>query len=288
MAIAVTELPGRSGAASAKGERTYQRTFKVVTDDRKVGAKAVLAAVPVAFRDAYTNGLAAAAPGYETDTGAFCQAKNAQCTSPDGRTWTVTVDYAPFDPNSQQDENPLDEPPQMDWDAADFEEVVEQDVDGNPVINSAGDPFDPPLTRDNSYPILVITRNEATFSPGLAYSYRNKVNAATFFGSGPRTVRCRPIVGKKQYHAAFGTYYQVTYRFEFNPDGFDKNVLNQGLRRKAGTDRKAITTKEGQPISSPVPLDADGVPLDPTADPIYLTFKVNEEADFAAFGFPGA
>jgi hypothetical protein len=133
-----------------------------------------------------------------------------------------------------------------------------------------------------------VTRNEAAFDPGRAYASIDRINSDTFFGAAAGQAKVEMITGRSAYHAAIGLYWQVTYDFLFDPRGFKKSLLNQGLRAKDGSERRAIRTKEGQPVSSPVPLDDAGAELAADGDPVFLDFTLFESIAFSGFAIPGA
>lgn len=278
----VVELgPGRSGGINRIFERGFTRKFQVDTDNPHTGTQAVLAAVNALVSGIYAIGVIGTDAWAESDAGATIAEIKADCTSEDGCTWEVTVDYGPADPRIV--DNPLDAPLDVAWSFAQFERVVDVDINGAGVFNSAGDAFDPTITADDSRPVLTISRNEATFDILLAAQYKDHVNTATFFGAGPRCVKVANIQAKRDYHPACGLFWKMDYEFHFNLDTWDKKILDQGMRFKSGSTRKVIQV-DGQPASAPVPLNGSGA-VKLLSDPaVYLTFRVYPEADFSIFG----
>ena len=65
-------------------------------------------------------------------------------------------------------QNPLLQPIDVKWSNRSQEIVADIDINGNPVVNTAGDPFDPPLMEDDPRPVLTIVRNEAIFNQARA------------------------------------------------------------------------------------------------------------------------
>lgn len=294
--MAVTEVkPLRTGKDRTIGKdwkRTYTRTWQVITDDPNTGPITVTAAVPVAIGDRYTNDN-----GTEQDYGSFCISIRTTVVAEDGLQWNVVAEYGAFDP-TQWPENPLLKPPDIEWTFKPFEKTVDEDIDGNAVVNTAGDAFDPPLTCEDPRPVLMISRNEATFDPSLAYTYKNAVNTDVFFGAEPSKCKVSQISGRRQWDQYLssidqngGFYWTVTYEFEFTPDTWQKKVLNQGLRKlNESTGQQEQITIGGAPITSPVLLDESGQPLEPGAEPYILEFRVYPEFAFAdAFNleYPG-
>ncbi len=77
-------------------------------------------------------------------------------------------------------ENPLDDPAQTEWSTETFQTVVYQDIDGNGIVNSAGDPFDPPAEKDDSRWSSVTRKNVAASVPDWIFAYQDGVNSDSF------------------------------------------------------------------------------------------------------------
>lgn len=279
--VSVTELPeGREAKVDQIWKRTYKRVFYVVTDDKKVGPKTVLESLPVATGQAYDTGT-------ERDPGAFCSSLSVAHRDDDGKGWLCVAEFGPYDA-TQWARDPLERQPQISWEYRETQEPLNEDIEGNPIVNSAGDPFDPPLLQDFLQPILKLTRNEANFDPALAYIYRGKVNATTFFGADPGYVKVGPITPQRVFNQDIGWYWTVSYEFIFNEKTWTTRVYNVGYRHldpDDDTKKIEITDRYGQKISSPWPLDEDGQPLPQGSDPVILEFETAEKIDFSVFGF---
>lgn len=297
---------------------TYRRVFAVETDDATThGPYGVMEAVSL-----YANVVAGSwyvnAGGTEEDKSALFQRARAvpDPSSEDGCEWIVTLDYGPV-PNVP--ETPLQEAPLLSIDGREIEVPVTTDVAGNLIVNSAGDPFDPPITRSEDRIILTVSRNEASQAyadqyfldtglvyPGWVFNFdtikqiANKVNVAPFLGYGPHKVKgLRPRV-VRNHHPMVGWYWSVTYYFEIKDEdfvigegegaetvgsGWDRVVLDAGYRTKDGSELNMITI-DGQPIQEPALLDGEGQRLDAGEDPVYMAFALNEEMDFNMLGLP--
>jgi hypothetical protein len=295
--VKVSETPGkRSGNTNNRYEGTYKRVFSVVLSSSRYGpiaaAAAVTSAYDLAIGTAYSIGVApdpTATPPvvgdawHEADPGSRVVSITAdEDGQADGCGWTVTVDYGP----GEASDNPLDEPPQLDWQFTAYERPVDQDTSGNPIVNTAGDPFDPPPMRDDSRPVLVITRNELTFNPATSWEYRDTLNNAAFYGAPTGTVKLKSRVGTQVQSrlVAGGSYWRVTYTFEFNADGWAKTILNAGYRQLASGALTQVFINN-QPATSPVLLNAAGAL---TITPYFRTFAVYASKNFGTFAFPGA
>lgn len=271
---------GNTASTDQAWKRYYTQTWIVITDSPTVGAGSARNAVPVVIGSPYV------AAG-ESDTGAFCTNVEAKPSAEDGCQWDVTASYGPYDA-TQFPENPLDRPPEYDWEYERTEEVAEEDANTNPIRNAAGDAFDPPVMQDVRRAILTLVRNEPTFDPDLSWQFHDKCNSGTFWGAGPGIVKVEGIVPKRVFNQMIGWYFTVTYKFLFDRRTHDAKPLNQGMKAVDPSDSTklvVVTDENGAPLSSPAPLDANGHQLKPTDSPVYLQFQVYERIDFSVFGF---
>lgn len=296
--IKVIELANREASLNNARLATYRRNFQVVTDTKRDGPIAVRAgfgtATGIGLYSAYNNGMTGtvagvtvAVPFHEADPTSYVRDVTCNCISADGLNWMLAADYGPYDPVQHVD-NPLNAPPEVSWDGVTWEELCDQDVHGNPILNTAGDPFDPPITREDSRPVLRITRNEPIFSAGNAHTWRNRLNSDTFMGCVAGIAKLRPIKAARQYHPTAGYFWVVNYEFEFNPQGWKKTILNQGLRQRTSsgtapsiTYGRAAIRIAGEPATAPVPLDSTGLPVAPGGAVDFLTFDIYEAVPFA-------
>lgn len=273
--VYVEETFDREGSHDSAWKRTYRRSFVVVTDDEDDGAKTVREGLPVAIGNSF-------AAGNDVDEGSFCVLIRTQCVSADGLQWVATCEYGPYDAN-EKPANPLERPIELSWDGAQFERIADIDADGKPIVNSAGDLFDPPVTIDDSRPILSITRNERYFDPDLADMFRDAVNLDEWFGFPPETVKVAKLVARLTKDQDIGYFYVVSYEFAINRDGWVRKILDQGFRELNGdgTATKAIVDKKGQPLSAASLLNGEGKKLAVGSEPVSLEFKTYKRVSFA-------
>lgn len=289
--VKVSEVwEGRTSEQVQNGTRTYQRTWRVLTNNQKIGSKKVREACPILLGDSYVFGNLGE-DWYEVDDKSLAIKITARQVDPDGRGWLVTVDYGLADPG---DFGGIDDPtlqkPKKTWRGNPADEAIDVDLDGAPIVNSAGDPFDPPVTRRKSTGVLTVVRNERTYNDAIASEYRDSVNEFDFFDLAPGTVRFSDISAESSYSASIGEYFVVTYEFEHNPEGWDPSVLDRGLRKlNASTLTREQILIQGSLATSPVLLDGEGQPLAEdrvaSGEAIFLDFKAYRKKDFGAFGF---
>ena len=190
----------------------------------------------------------------------------------------VTVHY-------QEVRNPLAERPIIEWLSAATNEPIDTDIDGNPILNSSDEPFDPPMTEDYDDLILRATYNLFAFNSIGAMNYKGAINIDYFLGFEPGQAKVMVYSGR-EIRAITGNYYvEVTLEIYFRSTGWKRKVIDQGFRVKGAiTDDVQQYTKikddEGDPITEPVLLDGEGQRLAEDADVVRLEFWTKPELPF--------
>lgn len=211
--------------------------------------------------------------------------------------------------------NPELVPPQLSWDHEIDHKAQMVDLDGNPYLNSAGMPFTPAPQDDTAYHVLVIERNELSWSRANAQKWSFSVNSDIFLGAPPGTAQSTPPKAKQDY---FGRkmFWKVIYRIRFKPDTvipglgglvggvvkddidtWQATYLDQGLYQKAGQGtgiggaaahiyfhQPVPILRFGHQVSQPVLLDGNGRPAKPGPDgkipPTWLKFRNRQSITF--------
>ena len=190
--------------------------------------------------------------------------------------YEVTVNYssAAESGSTEKEENPLKQKPKINWTFNTSSEpidtaiaLIEPKNTKNVVItNSSGEPPDPPINADKHDLVLQYSRNERTFKPMIAIRYKGAVNADTFLGSPPDTVKCTVFDAEKVYDDKWGDYYKMTYEFQFRIEEVDGKKYGWNFRtHDKGFYECDSINKDGTPHL--VPIMDDGAPADPQADP---------------------
>jgi len=275
--VAVWEkVASRRSNYGADNARQYWRTFVVLVDDPNDGDYTVRTATGVPrIGTAWQIGS-------ESDLGAPAAKITPRQT--DKYVWEVTVEYAADPPGSQDpgdlQENPLLRPAEITWDNEPFTEIVEfeTDFDRTPVLNSQHRPYDPPIEREGSLLSLTIVRNEAGFDTFDAASALNPpaINKDPFFGAEPFVAKITRYTGDLQYENGV-QFYSVTRKFVFNPEKWDKVVLDTGV--------VAVEDETGT-YTDQVLLDGEGKVLDDYTKPVYRTHRIYMPRFFAAWRLP--
>lgn len=175
--------------------------------------------------------------------------------------WLATVTYGPWNPIEHTDTGePTDQPLRVRMVPVNTPQIVYEDVDGNPIVNSAGDYYDPPIERDYPRWTLTIVRNETSPSPATIGVYANRTNESDWNGFPAKTVKLSPMTIPEAKFSQFSgaAYWEMEYTFEINFDTWTKVVLNQGYRQLAADGTLEPILVAGTPASTPVMLDENG------------------------------
>lgn len=286
--VSISDTKGSRGLSwSGQSGRQYSLEVLIVTDDPTMGPRALLKNLGIKNGDNYQFPLYQ--PGTvnknanpsEYDLSSFVQSLDIKEEASDGKQWRATIQYGPFDWTGQggysgsgaEDsvQSPFAIPPQVRWSSAKYEQFCNFDNQGKKICNTAGDPFDPTLKRDDSRPVLTVVQNQEFFDIGSVQQYKDAVNSDVFLGFVPNTVKCQDITAERMYSADWGYYWQVTYVFEIRPivyasdgktvisNGWTELVLNAGTRelKMGATDQTPILIN-GAPITTPVLLSQSG------------------------------
>ena len=268
------------------GTRTYERSWYVY---RHVDG--VLTAIDI------DDVLGLVTPTYISIGDTFPDLMGVECTGiepgleDDAEVWTVTAQYESPEPGEEEQPDDFNEfisrsgtdsqnetfGPKRSGGGQVVEEAVTEDLDGNPVVNSAGDPFDTPLIVAVTVQVDNVTANEREkpdtndigkadgrkLLANISYSEAEHVNKQT----GVRT-----------------RYFVNSYEVWTHPyrDWARVKVLDRGYRHKffdaqANEILKIIRDEFGEPINAPALLDGQGFVLGVGGQPHLIQFRVRDE-----------
>jgi hypothetical protein len=157
-------------------------------------------------------------------------------------------------------DNPMDDPPSVEFDFTVRQRPALVDIDGKVVENGAGEPFDPPHMVDEYLPTVTITRNEPSISPSFVVEYNNTVNSDMFAGVDPGKAKMF-VTARKATRGEY-EYWVVTYEIVFrdlpwNPTG----LLAIGTKYRRAPHKNPeiyIDPKTNSQPASPIYLKLDG------------------------------
>lgn len=283
MAIISTTLiwSGETWSDELSGAREYERVVRVISDDPNESPAAVRAAV---------TPLGTA---YFADAAAFCKNRSARRIDESRLVWEVTATFATIE--NEEEPDPLNRAPKIRWTSQLITKPVLKDRNGNAVVNSAGDYFDPPVEAEFVRWTANIQFN-ATTIPANLRQYAGAIS------SGPITIDGEAVAAERAKVTGLDIsdvlvendifYRSITLAVEIrdaDDDPFDVEALDQGFRIKDGTDLKDILIEDedgnkNRP-SAPVLLDGAGAKLsDPTPEnAVFLTFQFLPRRDLTIF-----
>lgn len=304
----VSPLPGKDGQLGDVNNRRATRRWLVLVSSRTDDEITVLQGgiqqgkLPTPFFDFHPTWF-----------GLLCRSLRAEQDEGSPTKWIVTAEYSsqPLGQFQQyaQFTPPLDRPAQIRWRKNKYQKAQTNDATGQPYLNSAGDPFDPPVELARSYPVAVITKNVAA-TPAFFLTLGDAINSVPFFiedlyvdthqaklDDWDRT----ELQIETDLNGALWLFYTLTWSCEINTDpgpatnpgsgGWLVNVLDAGMQARrsgagAGNKFKILdNSTPPQPITTPALLDGQGFQLqNPSASTAkYRTFHGFAEVDFNQF-----
>ena len=295
MAVLSYRETSNTGAVDTKGVRTYTRKYLVQMANLSDRPPNAWGGIPINRYDVFP-----------TDSGA--KAVSLACDQEGDQIGLYTVTYTytskPFDEgNTSQDQTQTDQsvsPPSRPWvityGATHGSRIVgPTDLAGVDVVNSAGQPFSPPLEVPTSNLIFTVEayKDLAGFDPtAKQLAFQDSINnAGLLIAVTPsattawpaKTVRCNEynVVSVTEQGS---TYWKVTITLEIKLTGWQPQVLDAGTVFKAAsgsTPPQKIVDRVGNAHDTPIPLDGAGHPLNAGSPLQYKTFKGYEERNFA-------
>lgn len=290
--VTVKEKPMRRLAQKIKGGvRDHKRHFIIETND----AASTLAQLEAAQDP--TTGLKVPQffELYPSDLGCFCQ--GVEFEQKEEAPWVFDGFFTYSSETSMEQEqekeaNPLSQPAKIRYGHDRYTRKVWKDINGKAILNSAKEPFNPPIEIESGRPVITVTKNLSTFSGSMAEAYQDAINSDSFLGYPPYTVRLMGIEADLIL-AIPQAYWTVTGVFAVNRETWRLNVLDQGYNQLAESMTSAnspglspiIDGRDGMPVQTPQRLDGHGliIPVG-TAASVFLPFKVYQELPFSALG----
>lgn len=255
------EMPvDREGPQSENGRRQYMRKFVVETNSAYDDPGVVLGAplLPQLY-DAYVT-----LSGIQDDAARVVYLDPKQ--APKSRlVWYVDVLY---DTEFDRLDNPLLEPPQITHESETYQlplpgsynQSTSSGSSGTTfqfqsgILNSAGDPYDPPPTIEQSRPIVRFTRNQSFFTLDFKVRFENSVNGDVWNGLAARQAWLKSIQAELLVQRSTSrlrpdvTYWRVSYLFALKRETWDLQLLDYGPRYRKISG------------GTPVPFGANDVP----------------------------
>jgi hypothetical protein len=317
---------GQGGRRSLKGERSYNVSWMVQVSDPKDGAAVVLSAV--------REWLGRSITGFanDIDSGVRCTELQADRVADTRLVWMVQGTFSTPEDDDEKDgdgqgnENPETWRDEVEWGTVrvsvpvekakintDLPKIRRKSGSFGPVVNSAGDVFDPPPEREESHGVLRITRYMPGFPSQFDLAFQDVVNADTVIVQKPGIVRAfqkytlkmEPILGSLNWKTlSTGVeifYWKNTFEFHWRKRTWRDDLANLGRNRRAtegdpnGRGDEYAEIPESQKFQpqlarirdeddfpvGPVLLDLDGQPLPLNKkDAVYINYSYYEEKNY--------
>lgn len=278
--LSVWEIPGDEDSQDEQTARQSARKFRVICD--------VTGHTPLEIR------LAAGIPRVfdicPWDIGQFCVNSVARRDTENPFVWTVDIRYRTVSLNGtqpdQREEDPTERPAEIRVSSESYQKALIYDRDGAAIVNSAGDPFDPPPEVDERRAVITVTKNRPSYSLTTQEEYDGATNEDTYLGFDPGTLRIDLSADTGYENGVY--FWKVTANIKINRRFVDEDdeerggwaleVYDAGYR---DIDRNDILDDRGNPIASPAFLGEDGYQLPVGDKPRVLKFEVYRAKSFA-------
>lgn len=197
--------------------------------------------------------------------------------------------------------NPLDEPEEIEFDTYEWNDTVDIDMTGKPIVNKLNDPPDPPLQERMTCLSVRITRNQALFDAILMADYVNSVNTDLFWGFSPGICLCNRISARQMRQGGL-IFYRASFEIFINPlkeisghlvggwrrrirhEGYILLVNINGVATRARAKVKQADDDKGENVGEPTPLPVllndMGYRLNETTPACWLEFQTKREMPF--------
>ncbi len=193
----------------------------------------------------------------------------------------------------QEAEDPIVRVPEIEWGTVGCTAVAEWDINNLPIVNTAGQKYDPPIEYETNRMQLSIARFYEHYDAAEAQEYANAINTDIFFGAPPFTakvkeIHARPVLESGLFlwyvswvfHFRFEGYYKFFGVWEYT--GWIKRVLSCGFM-EIDSGGNLVNSKDanGDEVAEPILLNSTG---HRTTTPFFQTFHVQRELPFAPLG----
>ncbi|MEM8864006.1 MAG: hypothetical protein AAGF31_00480 [Planctomycetota bacterium] len=286
---------GRTVTQDERGRYSYGAVYRITTDDKDDDAITAEIGAYTAGPDPLPEHMSTYALGGSTDVSAFRQ--SLQGTQGNGayrKHWDFAVGWMPLPPGKSPLEtqtsfqSPLLRPERHWVEFQTITETIETDRDNNPIVNSAGQPFDESAVEDNEYEVLIWEKNFATAGElrALNRTYRRTLNDATFAGYPAEHCKCLPILTQRPQFENGTTYYRATFRIVCADRPWRREFVNRGNKHfkdvtpEGGGDPVKTLTHARDPV-----LDDDGEVTEYVipSEPVLLTDGTETDSPGAGY-----
>lgn len=225
MAVIYTKQISEEFTANTDSELTINQTWRVQTNLTTDTAFIIAASplVPQLFQP-------------HTTAPAKVQSVSPKRLSGSLTHWDVTVTYS--NAVNDESENPLKALPEITIETEFGEEEAWVDLDGNPIVNAAFDPYDPPLSRDKPTSVVTVSQNVAVFDEAARLQYANATNSDAFILISPGLFNAIYLPGQCKIKAFSGSnqvqndvvFWKRVIKFAVRSTDWIARPINQGYQ----------------------------------------------------------
>ncbi len=127
--------------------------------------------------------------------------------------------------------DPLAEPPVINGGFVRYTKEVDENYNGTKITNSAHEKIRGPIVEFDANRLTIrIQRNESVLDLPTKAAYIDTVNAEEMWELPARSVKLSNITWEELYDANCDCYVRVTYEFEHDPEGFDRETLDEATK----------------------------------------------------------
>ena len=257
-------------ASNRGGVRTYSEVYKIEAT-----------ASETAYEVGSNTNLPSIGDVHADDNQAYCVSVDPQCVA--GNWWEVTAQWSSGRRLDATD--PAQDEIMISWTSEIYQEAIHEDVNGNAILNSAGDYFiDPLVTRDNSHFIAKIRANVRGV-PAWVLSKQNHVNSGIITIGGLQIAAglarmSRLEISERQRRGNID-FWVLSYEIHIHENGWRARPLDAGFRKLEYGEPVQIKDKNGDEVTTPVLLDGEGgVLTDITPETaVYGNYQIYVESD---------
>lgn len=256
--MAVTEVrittDDRGGRFGQRNERAFTLSYLITTDSRHDGPITVLGSLPQ-IGDVY-------ATDNESDLGARASDIDLKQIAGDPYHWRATVTFSPVhgeDPDDPEPESPGDRDPVYSVRfqkrqvpvAGPYSTADPGNQDATTALaNSAGQPFNPPITRDETRPVIVIQVNDDNLDlPGIA-AIQDTVNKDAFAGYTSQTLKLN-VSGVQEFFEDGRRWWRKVYELEHKRSSWLARPLDYGTVEDEDGNVRETLLNNSSPTTGP-------------------------------------
>ncbi len=268
--------PTTRSASNRLGVRSYTHGFLLSTDAKAdteydVGSHGDLPVIGDVHAD---------------DTQAYCTELSVDNHEP-WQGWTATAQYSTERKISKTD--PADDEIKVSWTTEIYQEPVFSDVNGNAVVNSAGDYYiDPTPSRDTTHLIAKISSNHQSI-PEWVLGMQNNVNDSQVTIGGlviaAGLARMSRLEISERQRRNDIDFYSMSFEIHLHKAGWLLEPMDVGFRELEYVgDLVQIKDSNGDEVTTPVMLDGAGRAQDnPTpSSAVFGSYQIYETSDLSA------